>query len=74
MRTTLNLDPEVLSAARRIAAARSQSLGQAISDLVRRGLEVRAETTARRGFPVFTVPKGAAPISLEDVKRDEDEG
>ena len=73
VRTTLSLDAEVLAAARRIAEARSQSIGQVISELARRGLEGRARVTTRKGFPVFRVPKGAAPISLDDVKRDEDE-
>lgn len=73
MRTTLSLDPEILSAARRIAAARSQSIGEVISELARRGLEARAKIGSRHGFPVFQVPKGARPLTPEDVRRDEDE-
>lgn len=73
MRTTLSLDPEILSAARKIAAARSQSIGTVISELARRGLETKVRTTARKGFPVFQVPKSAPPLTLEDVRRDEDE-
>jgi hypothetical protein len=73
MRTTLELDDEVLAAARRIAAARSKSLGQVISDLARRGLETRPKITTRRGFPVFQVPGNARPLTLDDVRRDEDE-
>lgn len=73
MRTTLDLDDEVLAAARRIAAARSKSLGQVVSELARRGLERRPAITTTRGFPVFRVPKNVRPLTLEDVRRDEDE-
>lgn len=73
MRTTLDLDPEILSAARQIAAARSISIGKAISELARRGLEARAQRNARQGFPVFRVPASARPLTLEDIQRDEDE-
>jgi hypothetical protein len=38
LRTTVDLDPEILSAARQLAAARSISLGKALSELARRGL------------------------------------
>ena len=74
MRTTLRLDPDILSAARQIAAARSRSIGEVISELARLGLEARAKIGTRQGFPVFKVPKGAAPLTPEDVRRDEDEG
>lgn len=73
MRTTLDLDPEILSAARQIAADRSISIGKAISDLARRGLETRVKNTTRQGFPVFQVPRGARPLTLEDVRSDEDD-
>jgi hypothetical protein len=73
MRTTLDLDPEVMAAARQIAAARSKSIGEVISELARRGLEARPSTATRRGFPVFQVSQGARPLTLEDVRRGEDE-
>ena len=73
MRTTLELDDEVLAAARQLAAARSKSIGQVISELARRGLEARPKVGTRRGFPVFQVPQGARPLTPEDVRRDEDE-
>jgi hypothetical protein len=74
MRTTIDLDPELLAAARKLAAARSQSLGKVISDLALRALKTQTGrgSTTRSGFPVFKVRKGAPPISLEDVKLDED--
>jgi hypothetical protein len=73
MRTTIDLDPEILSAARQIAADRSISIGKAISELARRGLETRVNNTTRQGFPVFQVPRGARPLTFEDVRSDEDD-
>jgi hypothetical protein len=73
VRTTLTLDPDIMSAARQIAAAKSKSIGEVISDLARRGLEARAKVGTRQGFPVFQVSKGAAPLTPDDVRRDEDE-
>jgi hypothetical protein len=73
MRTTLDLDPDVLEAARRLAAADSKSIGQIISELARRSLEVRMHTRRVQGVPVFAVPPDARPFSLEDIKREDPE-
>lgn len=74
MRTTVAIDDDVLDAARKLAAARDQSLGQVVSELMRRGLALRTEYPAGEGgFPTFEVRDDSPPITLEDVKRDEDE-
>lgn len=77
MRTTLTIDDDLMAAARSLALAKSESLGKAISELARRGLNatprVRQSPRNSGGFPVFSVPKGAHPITLEDVRRAEDE-
>ncbi|MBL0124602.1 MAG: hypothetical protein IPP88_18365 [Betaproteobacteria bacterium] len=78
MRTTLNLDPQLLSTAKRLAAARSVALGDIISELANKGLEAQSQAQSQRsvnrksGFPVFKSSKGAAMIGLNDVKQDED--
>ena len=78
MRTTLNLDPQLLSTARRLAASRSVALGDIISELANKGLEAESQaqnrSSAKRksGFPVFKSAKGAPMIGLDDVKQDED--
>ena len=74
MRTTLNLDPLVLAAARKLAQARAMALGDVISELAARGLQAQAQADmgSTGGFPVFSVTPGAQPIGLDDVKRDED--
>jgi hypothetical protein len=73
MRTTLTLDPEIVSAAKQIAAERSKSIGEVISELARRGLEARSKSATRNGFPVFQVSKDAPPLTMKDVQGDEDD-
>lgn len=73
MRTTFTLDADIVSAARQIAAAKSKSMGQVMSELARRGHEARREIGTRQGFPDFQVTKGTAPLTPDDVSRDEDE-
>ena len=75
MRTTINIDEDLLRIARSLARARSISIGAIISELVRRGLEMQRQPGVDRksGFPVFQVPRDAHPITLEDVKKGEDE-
>jgi hypothetical protein len=41
LRTTLDLDDDILLAAKEIAAARGLAAGKVVSDLVRRALELR---------------------------------
>jgi hypothetical protein len=74
MRTTLNLDEDVLAAARALADAEGRPLGQVVSDLVRQGLEPReARLDDEDGFPVFNVAEGAPPITGEMVAAGLDE-
>ena len=68
MRTTVDLDPEVLEAARSLARSQGRSLGRVLSDLARRGLAPRNEGS-RRGFPVFRVSPDAPPLTSEMVRR-----
>ena len=53
MRTTLDLDPVVLSAARARAKAERISLGRAVADLALAGLTAPQSSPAD-GFPVLT--------------------
>ena len=69
MRTTLTLDDDVAAAARSLARQQDRSLGDVISELVRRGLEPRQGFAERSGFPVFEVAPGAPPITSEMVAK-----
>jgi len=68
MRTTLEIDDDVLRAARSVAAAEGKNIGKALSDLARIGLALRSRAKTGSGFPVFDVDPDAAPITIELVK------
>ena len=72
MRTTVDLDTDVLQAARSLARSRRTTLGRVLSDLARSGLAPRREGS-RRGFPVFRVTPDAPPLTSEAVARALDE-
>jgi hypothetical protein len=58
MRTTLDIDDDVLQAAREIAATTSRSIGKVVSDLARRGLTpTRPKVRIRNGVPLLG-PRG----------------
>lgn len=71
MRTTVTIDEDVLSVARALAERNRTSLGQALSELARRGFRTGAavaQRTRERGT-VFSVDSDAGPITNEDVHR-----
>jgi hypothetical protein len=72
VRTTLNIDEDVVSAARELAAGEHRSLGSVISELARRGL-TPARVEIDDGLPVISVPAGTPPITPEMVRRALDE-
>jgi len=70
MRTTLDIDSSVLSAAKDVAHCSRRSVGAVISEWARKGIEAsRAmpSAQARNGFPVFSVPVDAVPVTAEKV-------
>lgn len=69
MRTTVNIDDDVLEDARQIAAAEGRSVGAVLSSLARRALAPTPITENDSRFPVFDVPDGAPTITSEDVAR-----
>ena len=68
MRTTLDIDDDVVAAARELAVGERRSLGSVISELARRGL-TPARVEVDDGLPVIRVPPGTPPITLEMVRR-----
>ena len=69
VRTTINLDDDVLETSRAIARTERRALGAVVSDLVRRGLvppQLRIDD--EEGFPVFRVRAPARPITDEMVR------
>lgn len=76
MRTTVDIDPVVLSAARAKAAADRTSLGRALSELALAGLRSSHPAThAAAGFPVMAgVPGHIVTDELVAEYRDDDPG
>ena len=53
MRTTLNLDEDVLEIAKQLAQQRGTTAGQVLSELVRKALEPKSQPKMRNGVPLF---------------------
>lgn len=70
MRTTLNLDDDVLETVKRLAAQERKPLGAVISALLRRAVEpaVQAAPAERNGIPLFPVSQRARAVTPEMVK------
>ncbi len=73
MRTTLDVDEDVLLAARALAKQRGVTVGKALSDLARQALTRQAAVGTRHGLPVFPVQPNAGVVTLELVNRLRDE-
>lgn len=70
MRTTLDLDPDILQAAKELASVRGTTAGKVISELVRKALEPAAGTTkVRNGVPLMPRrPAGSPPVTVKFVE------
>jgi hypothetical protein len=74
VRTTLDIDDDVLEAAKEIAANRAVSAGRVLSELARRALEPARAPRVRNGVPLMPRrAKGSRRPTLELVNRLRDE-
>ncbi len=73
MRTTLNLPDDVAEIIRSFADSKGLSLGDAVAELVRKGLRPPHRISEEDAFPCFSVPEGAMPITLAQTLAAEDE-
>ncbi len=69
MRTTLNIEEDVLQEVKRYANARALSLGRAVSDLVRRGLSTPVQTRVVNGVHVVVLPPDSSPVDSVLVRK-----
>ena len=68
VRTTLDLDDDVLQAAKEIASTRGSTAGKVLSELVRKALAPARITRTRNGVPLLPVrPAGAARPTMKRV-------
>ena len=73
MRTTLDLDEDVLLAVKEIARRRGVSIGKTLSDLARQALSHQEGATTRNGVPLFPLRTEARVVTLELVNQLRDE-
>jgi hypothetical protein len=74
MRTTLDIEEDVLRAAKAIARQRGMTVGQVLSDLARKSLTRKSPVAKKHGLPLFPVQPDAGVVSLELVNHLRDEG
>jgi hypothetical protein len=74
VRTTLDLDPDVLQAAKELAQLRGQTAGRVLSDLAREALMRPRRARVRNGVPVLPARQAGSPrptLRLVNELRDE---
>jgi hypothetical protein len=69
MRTTLDIEDDVLLAAKEMARRQRLSIGKVLSNLARRALTQHRTGGTREGVPLFPVQKNAGVATLELVNR-----
>lgn len=68
MRTTLEIDDDVLLAAKELAEAQKSTAGKVLSELARKALKPSRKPAARRnGIPLLPPRKGARPVTSATV-------
>jgi hypothetical protein len=73
MRTTLDIEPDVLDLARSLAEARRISVGKALSLLARKGAQSHTPLGERNGFCIFPVADLRVKFGPEEVRAALDE-
>ena len=69
MRTTVDLDEDVLMAAKELARQQGLPVGKIVSDLVRQALTRRPAGVTRQGSPLFPVQPKAGVVTQELVNQ-----
>ena len=73
MRTTVDIEKDVLLAAKEIARQRQMTVGQVLSDLARKSLTRKSSVSKKCGLPLFPIRPGAGIVTLELVNQLRDE-
>jgi hypothetical protein len=69
----VDLEEDVLLAAKEIARQRGITVGQVLSDLARQALTKRIPVATKHGLPVFPVRSDAGVVTLELINQLRDE-
>ncbi|MFB3776743.1 MAG: CopG family transcriptional regulator [Bryobacteraceae bacterium] len=73
MRTTLDIDDDLVEVARQLARQRGLTMGQVLSELARVALDPKSPPKLRNGVPLFTPKPGARKPHMALVNRLRDE-
>ena len=74
MRTTLDIEDDVLEVAKSLAKHRRLSLGRAVSDLIRKSIQPPAKRACtQNGLRVIARDSGSKPVTLDIVNKLRDE-
>jgi len=73
MRTTLDIEADVLLAVKQLSRQRHEPAGRLVSELVRKALVSKVKSRERNGVPLFPVKPGSAVVTIELVNRLRDE-
>lgn len=69
MRTTIDIEEDVLRAAKEIARQRRMTVGQVLSDLARKSLTRKSPVSKKHGVPLFPIQRDAGVVTLELVNQ-----
>jgi hypothetical protein len=73
MRTTVDIEEDVLLAAKEIARQRGKTLGRVLSDLARQSLTRKSPTSDKHGLQQFPIQPDAGVVTTELVNQLRDE-
>ena len=73
MRTTLDMEDDVLLAVKQLSRQRHETAGRLMSELVRKALRTKVKGRERNGVPLFPASPHAGGITMELVNRLRDE-
>ena len=68
MRTTLSIDDEVLELVKQYAEDRSMTVGDAVTELIRKAFRTPTPTKILNGLRVFDLPPDSPRITNQRVK------
>jgi len=69
MRTTIDLDGDILGLVKQLAAERKESLGRVLSSLARLSLTREAAALVRNGIRLLEPLPGKVSMTLEEINR-----
>lgn len=66
----MDIDEDVLEAAKELAAIKRSTAGKVLSDLARKGLQPEdRQSETRNGVPLLPAVEGEGPVTMEQVNR-----